>query len=589
MIFKFKKLRIDYLFLGLLFLLAVLLSLPLFKPGFFPIHDNQHVARLQQLDLALKQGQFPVRWVKDLGFGYGYPLFNFYPPFLYYLAEAFHLISFSFLASIKIVFILSFFLSAFFMYLWVRDFFKPKASFLASLFYLFLPYRAVDSFVRGALAEFLALAWLPALLWSGGRIFSLRKIKFKDIFLVALFLFALMTTHNLTMILFTPFFLTWCLFMFLKNRKNGAKRLYLFIASLILGAGLSCFFWLPALWEKKFTLVNEILLGKLYNFQLHFIHPTQLWNSSFGYGGSLPGLDDGLSFQIGKVHILAALAALIILLYKSFKKKKLIKDYIFYNFLLFLGALFMSLTPSKFVWEAVEPIQYVQFPWRFLGIVGLFISFVAGSLISLKNSKESSFKNKLNTLLFLVLSLLVVFLNYRFFKPQKYLKVSDADFLTEEAIKWDVSRSSFEYIPKGVELTEIKQGLQLTTLIQKQDLPEKRVEILKGEGDLEILKDQTDLLIFNIEVFKKATVQANIFSFPGWTLYINDKGKDYYKTEGLRLIRFDLDPGIYELVLRFENTFVRTAANLITVLSFLAVVVFFSFSFKKKYIKKIKN
>ena len=43
------------------------------------MHDVQQVARLQQMDKSLKAGQFPVRWVEDLGFGYGYPVFNFYP------------------------------------------------------------------------------------------------------------------------------------------------------------------------------------------------------------------------------------------------------------------------------------------------------------------------------------------------------------------------------------------------------------------------------------------------------------------------------------------------------------------------------
>src|SRR3989338_11447482 len=83
---------------------SVLVSLPLLKSGLFLMHDDQHVARLFVFDEALKATQFPVRWVNGLGFGFGYPLFNFYPPLIYILGEIFHLAGFSFINSIKLVF-----------------------------------------------------------------------------------------------------------------------------------------------------------------------------------------------------------------------------------------------------------------------------------------------------------------------------------------------------------------------------------------------------------------------------------------------------------------------------------------------------
>jgi len=58
--FKNKK---EGLFILLLIFSCLPLVLPLLKPGFFPIHDDQHFVRLQQLDQALKDGHFPARWV----------------------------------------------------------------------------------------------------------------------------------------------------------------------------------------------------------------------------------------------------------------------------------------------------------------------------------------------------------------------------------------------------------------------------------------------------------------------------------------------------------------------------------------------
>src|SRR4030042_3944603 len=82
----------KYWLIGILLILIFPTILPLTKPGFFTMHDDQQVVRLYELDQALAAGQFPARWVKDLGFGYGYPLFIFYPPLVYYLGEVFHLL-----------------------------------------------------------------------------------------------------------------------------------------------------------------------------------------------------------------------------------------------------------------------------------------------------------------------------------------------------------------------------------------------------------------------------------------------------------------------------------------------------------------
>lgn len=89
---------------SLIIIASLIISWPLTKPGLYTMHDDQQIARLFVFDQALKHGQFPVRWVDGLGFGFGYPLFVFYPPLVYLLGELFHLAGFSFINSIKLVF-----------------------------------------------------------------------------------------------------------------------------------------------------------------------------------------------------------------------------------------------------------------------------------------------------------------------------------------------------------------------------------------------------------------------------------------------------------------------------------------------------
>ena len=67
----------ENIFLILAIALTAFALLPLFQPGFFSIHDDEQIGRLFELDQALKSGQFPVRIIANLGFGFSYLLFNF--------------------------------------------------------------------------------------------------------------------------------------------------------------------------------------------------------------------------------------------------------------------------------------------------------------------------------------------------------------------------------------------------------------------------------------------------------------------------------------------------------------------------------
>src|SRR3989337_2467079 len=167
--------KTNLLLLLVIFLFSVFLSLPIVKLGLYQMHDDQQVARLYLFYKAAKEGQFPVRWVDELGFGFGYPLFVFYPPLVYMLGEVFHLLGFGFIDSVKLVFFFSIFLSGVGMYVLIKEVWGKLAGLTAALFYMVLPYRALDIYVRGALAEAFSFVWLPLILWSYHMFYKTRK------------------------------------------------------------------------------------------------------------------------------------------------------------------------------------------------------------------------------------------------------------------------------------------------------------------------------------------------------------------------------------------------------------------------------
>ena len=157
---KFLKKLLSFEIIALLIITALALS-GLLNNQYFSIHDDQHITRLYLLDQAVRQGNLYPRWVGSLGFNFGYPLFNFYPPLIYYIAELFHLTGLNLLWSLKLMIITGSFLSSIGMYLLGKRFFDKKTGLLTTTLFTFFFYRMITIYIRGAWAEFFAMSILP--------------------------------------------------------------------------------------------------------------------------------------------------------------------------------------------------------------------------------------------------------------------------------------------------------------------------------------------------------------------------------------------------------------------------------------------
>lgn len=557
----------NIIFITILFFFSIIISSPLLKPGFYTVHDDQQFARLFEFDKSVRSGQIPPRWVEDLGFGFGYPLFVFYPPLVYFLGEAFHLVGWGYIDSIKLVFFISIFGSAVAMYILTREMWGRLEAFTSSMFYVLAPYRALDIYVRGALAESFSFVWLPLIFWS---FLKLQKTK-KPIYIIAsgFFLALLMVTHNL---IFLPFMLILPIFLILLLWQSKSRKLFLIgsILSFIIAFGASAFFWIPALLEKRFTIVDQLLLVNLASYKIHFVYPQQLWNWPWGFGGSAPGLADGISFKMGKLHIITALLASSLAMFQWAQDKTKSKLAVMF-FVLFVFSAFMTTSYSRFIWDLIPPLGYLQFPWRFLTFAVLTSSVLAGAAIY-------SLRLQILKIVFSALLIgLLVFPNLKLFNPQTYREnLTDKIVTSKEVINWDVSSSSFEYSPKGVELYKNSQGASVIK-IGKSQIPASKLEILSGTATINLSKNSPSVLEFDIDVKEGAKLKANIFSFPGWQLRLDGNLSPIDDSNNLKLITFNIPSGLHHVELAFKNTPTISLANLISLLTFAALVIIFLF------------
>ncbi len=549
-------------------LIVIIITIPSFlsliNSRYFTIHDNQHVVRLYLLDRGIRQGYLFPRWIDELTFGFGDPLFNFYPPLVYYLGEFFHLLGFSYIWSIKLVFIFGFLIGSISIYLLIKEFLGKLAAFLGTTIFTYFFYHAVNAYVRGALSEFFAMNLVPLVFLSITKTAKSPSIKNSLFFSFSLTLVFL--SHQLVvlpLLFFLPFYFLFSLFIDGKKKKEFI--IFLMIGG-ILGMGLSAFYWLPMFYEKQFTFLDK----ELGSYKDHYLYPYQFWYSPWGFGASVKGIVDGMSFQLGKIPILLITVSILTFFVFQFKKltKKdefVVNQFIFFLFLMIFG-LWMTTFYSSFIWDKVKLLWSLQFPWRFLSITATFVAIIASYWIYFLQRvffQKNEFIVKLLVSIFIVLT---IYKYYPYFRPQSYLKVTDKDLITKEEIQWIQSKTVLHFVPKGVKAKKNEYGVYILD-IDKKDLPKNIYQIKKGDGEVKTIKNKYQEKEFLVKAKTPLQFQLNTFNFVGWQAYLDGRRVSIDDNNDFKLINVKISLGEHQLKFVFKNTLVRTIGGYLSFIS----------------------
>ncbi len=515
---------------------------PFFNPQFFYTQDHIFIARLQQMSTALSDGHFPVRWAADLRFGE--PLFNFYASLPYYLGALIKLLGFNYIWVAKILFILSSFLSALTMYIFCRKLFSQKSSFLAVAFYIWAPYRAVDLYVRGALSEAFAFIFFPLIFYAS--LLLSQKVTWARISFLSLSLGGLFLTHNVTTLIFLPFLFLWWLYLWIKQKN--LKVVLPFFFSFALGLGLSATFLLPAVLERELIQTKYLLVG-YFDFRAHFVAFYQFFSPVWGYGASLWGPKDDMSFQVGLAHWALVLLALVVgFIKRSDKKFLLLTSFLFFSFFL---SIFLQHNRSAFVWEAIPLMAFIQFPWRFLAISVFTVSLLGGVAIE-------HLKWKSNIIFFVALAATIL-INFNYFKPRNYVEDAFFDkFLNKESMHRGVDLTK-DYFPVWVKFDRVEY------------FPTPRA----NTGEIEVLsfEKKTAAAKGEIKVLSEAQIEVPITYFPGWEVKANNERVNLSEPSLQGLITFKLPKGEYQIDLALKDTPVRIIGNLVSFATILLLLI----------------
>jgi hypothetical protein len=427
------------------------------------------------------------------------------------------------------------------MFLLVKEYTNKYLSFAAAFLYIYTPYRSTDLYVRGAIGEIISFVFLPLILLSFVKIFKSKDLKWIGI--GAISLASLVLSHNITAYMFFPFLSVFVLMqlLFTHSKKVFFSKV---IFTVILALLISIYFWLPAIVDSSLFKYDTV-----FNFVDHFPTLKQLVTPFWGYGASVAGPYDGMSFFIGVVNLIVILLGSFILISKWKKINKDQKIILSWGFFSFFIAVFLMNYRSSFVWSHAPLLPYFQFPWRFL-ILTTFVTplfFISLDVLP---------KNKFMALFLVALTLTTT---AYMFRPHDFLGRQDDYFLNR-------------YIPSPVASEEYKKTQEEYLRLPKYTLirPDKTYPRITDDNNIKDIILENDLdASFLVESTSSARINYNKYYFPGWLVKIDGREAQPVIGSPFGQINIDVPSGSHRVEVRFGETPLKIILDAISLIAFL--------------------
>lgn len=281
-----------------------------------------------------------------------------------------------------------------------------------------------------------------------------------------------------------------------------------------------------------------------YNIYLgHFISYNQLLR--------IPkeGISLGTGIQLGTVQILIILISVILIIKKLILREQ-IRAVAIYFVLVTLISAYLTTDLSKFIWDSINFLRTLLFPWRFIA-VSIFSSAFLGAYIT-----DQAVQKKI--VIAIVLVIAAIFPSRHFLKATTWYSQTDDFYLNYQ----DKQKLDSYFLPKG-----------LSENYDQINIP--RVSILTGSGQIKDSKLKSNNVESEIAVYEESKVIFRVLDFPGWEFKIDGKKAQINSKEpGYEgIITAQVPTGEHLLSLEFRETKIRQFSNILTFVSFIALLV----------------
>ncbi len=542
-------------------LIGLCAAIPLLQRGMpVGVDTYLHLLRMPHLDALLRSGVPFSRWYPLMVGSYGYPLFNYYPPLGYYPIELLHLLGLSQFVAFKLYWAGGLIIAAGGAFLWGKALFEHATDRLApavtlAIAYTCSPFLLNEVFWRGGLSQYSAHILLPYIFWLAERCLQTQKRRYPVG--IALTLAALIAAHNVTALVVFPYLLVYLVLLaFIKrDGQTGAQSgsgirsrpaLLTVVLGVLLGLGMSAWYWLPALLETDLIQVERVTQTGIMSYADNFQSLQTLFALPTFYDALQLNVDPPRALHLGTI-LLAGIAWLGMWRQSWQHRLRVIAA---------TGAvifgIWMMLPASAWVWQRLPLIHFLQFPFRFWGITTLLLALLAGYGIAALPRK-----NWLYALIWLLLLLYSAPWSF-----DEYEQIAEPTLADSVAFELDSGllglSSASEYLPLDVgELPPLGEW-QLTN---------DDVMVVESEPLRHVVQSCS---ASPCESAEKLTF--NIFYFPGWQATIDGDDAPIYPQPPHGLIALDLPAGEHTVELSWGSTPPRRIGAILSGISLVGLI-----------------
>ena len=399
---------------------AVILALPMLLYGpMLQGHDTyEHMNYSRHFSEQFWAGEWYPRWLTGMCHGLGSPTLFVYPPlpsYVYTILEPAE--RWCHFDAFRMGEFLALFGSGICSFLWLETMASRAVALAGALLYMLMPYHlAIDFYRRTALSECWALVWIPLVLY-----FSARLVKPKPHFSVGLAVaYAMLILSHLVSV-FIVSLIPLAAAMVFSPRGQKLKSAFYTAAGMLLGIGLSCFYFLSALSHAKYFPVSRLPLWTYV--EGHLLTAGKLLDSG------TDGFIRLMSLTVVDM-IAVCVGCSVFVLAKGQPRSK--KGVLFWLLICLVPVLLMHGRSAR-IWHMCPPLfAAIQYPWR----LNIVLCIAALSIVAIFLSEISCLRPVLRaSLLILLFALLTPWLftytsiwaRYRVETPRQMTSVDDDD------------------------------------------------------------------------------------------------------------------------------------------------------------------
>lgn len=480
------------------------------------------------------QGVIYPHWLASANYGAGEPRFVFYPPLSWTLGGILGTIFPSTWAPFAYICICVLAMGIAF-YKMACEWMPPRSAELAACLYATSPYVFFVIYERSALGELLAAVWMPLLVR-----YALRNKP--STLQLALVMAALWLTDAPIAVVSSYMLAVIAAVASIAQRRwallNRAA------CGLALGLALASIYIIPAAYEEHWVqIARAIMPGMRIRDSFLFEH------TGMTYHDQVLRTASWIAVVLLTGTTVAAIAA-----FRASERHPLFKP---------LGALailiaFLLFPVSNFLWNATPELRYVQFPWRWLLVLGLIFATFAGITLAViltdreARGEGSAVLSKWNLIArrflpaaaVLLLAGICCFHAWRHF----WLRCDNEDNVHAQIATLNSQgfEGTDEYTPQGADTTNIQQYLAPVRVLKSPDADEEDSSV---DGDNPNWDPEFDSLIPTIVQLSRADTEhitaeiqspqsgyavLRLLDYPAWSVRVNGaRVSSLHRSDGL--------------------------------------------------------